>query len=340
MFSTKNVHTAQLSQKAILERVSQYDLWTFYLGHCKINKAFNSPMRKDKRPSAVLYVTPDNRVILKDFGTGEKYDIFKFVQETRSYTYSQTLLAIDSDFNLGMGYKKIQTRKKPKITGITIEHQKDLCQIMIKRAQWKPEHVNYWKEYNISMDTLKRFKVNSLECYWITKKDKVEMYEAKKNPIFCYDFGGQKYKIYKPLDHNFRFMTNADNDTLQGAEQLIESNGLLIITKSLKDVMVLDTLGYNAIAVQSENSLPKQETVQNLKARFDRVLVLFDNDIPGIQGADKFCQLHDLESIMIPRESKTKDIAEFIKLHGVTKAKILLKCLTETELQVTIGKEK
>jgi len=340
MFSTKNVHTDQLSQKAILERVSQYDLWTYYLGHCTLNKAFNSPMRKDKRPSAVLYVTSDNRIIMKDFGTGEKYDIFKFVQETRSYTYGQALLAIDSDFNLGMGYKKVPAKKKPKITGIVVEHQKDLCQIMIKRTQWKPEHVNYWKDYHVSMDTLKRFNVSSLECYWILKKDKVEMYEAKKNPIFCYDFGDQKYKIYKPLDHNFRFMTNADNDVLQGAQQLIDSNGLLIITKSLKDVMVLDTLGYNAIAVQSENSLPKSDTVNALKARFDRCLVLFDNDMAGINGADKFCQLHDLQSIMIPKESKTKDIAEFVKLHGITEAKNLLKCLTETELQVTIGKEK
>lgn len=340
MFGTKNVHTAPLSQKAILDRVSEYDLWTHYLGHCTINKAFNSPLRKDKRPSAVLYVATNGKILLKDFGTGQSYDVFKFLQELKNYSYSEALLTIDGDFSLGMGYKKVITKKKPKITNIVPEYEKNLCHIMIKRGVWKPEHVAYWKEYHITMETLKKFKVHSLECYWVIKNNKAEMYEARKNPIFCYDFGDQKYKIYKPLDHNFRFMTNADNDILQGHDQLAKTGQLLIITKSLKDVMVLDQLGYNAVAVQSENSLPKDLVVNDLKSRFERIIVLFDNDIPGIQGAMKFCKLHDLEGVTIPKESKAKDIAEFTKLHGITEAKHLLKCLTEIEQQATIGKEK
>lgn len=342
MFSTKNVYTAPLSQKAILDKVSEYDLWTYYLGHCTINKAFNSPLRKDKRPSAVLYVASNSKIVMKDFGTGQNYDIFKFLQELRGYTYTEALLTIDGDFNLGMGYKK-PGKKKPKITNTVLEPAKDLCHIMIKRAEWKPEHIQYWKEYSISMETLKRFKVYNLKCYWVIKGSKVEMYEAKKNPIFCYDFGNQRYKIYKPLDHNFRFMTNADNDVLQGADQLDDwdsEESVLIITKSLKDVMVLDTLGYHSVAVQSENSLPLKSTIDYLKVKYDKILVLFDNDSPGIQGADKFCKQHDLKSITIPKESKAKDIAEFTKLHGQIKAKQLLKCLTETEQQAIIGKEK
>jgi DNA primase len=104
--------------------------------------------------------------------------------------------------------------------------------------------------------------------------------------------------------------------------------------------MVLHELGYDSVAVQSEGSIPSKHVTEHLQNRFSDILVLFDNDSAGIQGAEKFCQLHDLQSIMIPKESKAKDIAEFVKLHGVNKAKHLVKCLIETELQVTIGKEK
>ena len=339
MFSTKDVNTQPLSQKAILDRVSEYDLWMFYLGHCTFNKAFKSPVRKDNRPSAVLYVSSAGKILLKDFGTKQVMDIFRYL-EALGYTYKEVLLKIDADFKLGFSNQVYDKKSRPVITNYKPEFKRDMCNIMIKRAPWTESTYGYWKDYSISKSTLERFKVYSLECYWLVKNGKTEIYESKKNPIYCYDFGDQKYKIYKPLDHNFRFMTNADNNILQGINQLAQEDDLLIITKSLKDVMVLSELGYNAVAVQSENSLPERHVIDSLKLRFNVIKVLFDNDPAGIQGSEKICQVHDLQSIMIPKEYKTKDIAEFVKLHGEKQAKTLIKCLTETELQVTIGKEK
>lgn len=339
MFGTKNINTQPLSQKAILDKVSEYDLWMYYLGHCTLNKAFRSPVRKDNRPSAMLYVNPKGRIVMKDFGTKEVYDIFKYL-ETQGYEYKDALLKIDADFKLGFSTQKYSSKPKPVITNYKPEFKRDMCHIMIKRKAWSESALRYWKDYHISKDILTKFNVYSLECYWLIKNNKTEVYTAQTNPIFCYDFGGQKYKIYKPLDHNFRFMTNAESNILQGMDQLAERGELLIITKSLKDVMVLHELGYDSVAVQSEGSIPPKHVTECLQSRFSDILVLFDNDSAGIQGAEKFCQLHDLQSIMIPKESKAKDIAEFVKLHGVNKAKHLVKCLIETELQVTIGKEK
>lgn len=339
MFGTKNINTQPLSQKAILDKVSEYDLWMYYLGHCTLNKAFRSPLRKDTRPSAILYVTTKGKIVMKDFGTKEVLDIFGFM-ERLGYTYKDSLLKIDLDFKLGFSYHRHSPKATPVITNYKPEYKRDTCHIMIKRKPWSGETYNYWKKFAITKAILEKYSVYSLECYWIVKNNSTQQYCATKNPIFCYDFKDLKYKIYKPLDHNFRFVTNADSNILQGYNQLAESGDMLIITKSLKDVMVLDSLGYNSVAVQSENSLPEKYIVDSLKQRFTCIFVLFDNDSAGIEGSDKFCKMHNLHNIVIPKESKTKDISEYIKMYGISKTKNLIECLTETELQVTIGKEK
>lgn len=328
MFSTKNVNTAHLSQKAILELVSDYDLWTYYLGHCTLNKAFNSPIRKDKRPSAVLFLASNNKILLKDFATGETMDVFRYLQEIRGCNYREALLIIDTDFRLKFHSPIYNSKEVPVISNYRPEYKKEHCNIMIKRAPWTVTATNYWKDYHISTSTLEYYKVYNLECYWVVKKDTVQLYEAKKNsPVFCYDFGKQRYKVYKPLEHNFRFMTNADNNVIQGNSQCAWTGDLLIITKALKDVMVLHELGYRSVALQSENMFPDEDTMYGLKARFKKCIVLFDNDAPGIDGAKKFSEMYNLKSVMISKDYKTKDIAEFSKMYGLAETHKLLKSL-------------
>ena len=339
MFSTKNVNTQPLSQKAILDRVSEYDLWVYYLGHCNIGKAFNSPVRKDKRPSAVLFVTSANKILMKDHGTGQVYDIFKFL-EALGYEYKEALLRIDADFRLGFcTSKKPVNTPVPKISDFRPEFKKTFSHIMVKRKKWDKKALEYWKQYEIKSNTLDTFCVTNLECFWVTKDKNIYLYQAK-NPMFCYEFGNQKYKIYRPFESNYRFVTNVDNDLLQGYQQLPSSGPMLIITKALKDVMVLHEMGIQAVAVQSENSLPSETIMDILKARFSDLKVLFDNDSPGITGAGKFCEKYNLSSIIIPRDSGCKDIADYTKSYGIIKAKNLIECLIGTELQATTGKER
>lgn len=339
MFSTKNVNTQPLSQKAILDRVSEFDLWVYYLGHCTLGKAFNSPLRKDKRPSAVLFLASNNKILMKDFATGEVLDIFKFL-EAQGYEYMDVLLKIDSDFRLGFSPSRYQAvQNKPVISDFRPEYKKTFSHIMIKRKEWDKKSLNYWKQYEIDPATLHEFKVSNLECFWVSKDKNIYLYESK-HPMFCYEFGAQKYKIYRPYEANYRFVTNVDNDIMQGMDQLPWVGQTLIITKALKDVMVLHILGLESVAVQGETSFPSERIMDRLKSRFEKILVLFDNDVPGIAGASKFCEKYNLSSIIIPKESDCKDIADYIKTYGLEKAKNLIECLIGTELQATTGKEK
>lgn len=339
MFGTKNVNTEPLSQKAILDKVSEYDLWVYYLGHCNLGKKFRSPIRKDKDPSAALFLSSENKILLKDFGTGEVFNIFKYLQAL-GYSYKDCLLKIDSDFRLGFSTRSYKAAaKKPVISNFKPEYKKTFSNIMIKRKAWDKKSLDYWKQYHIDQSTLTEYQVYNLECFWVSKDKNVYLYNAN-HPTFCYDFGCQKYKIYKPFEKNYRFITNVDNDTMQGMAQLPKTGKKLIITKSLKDVMVLKRLGYTAVAVQAEGIFPNEKIVADLLARFSSVYVLFDNDAAGITGAKKFCEKYNLSSITIPKNSGCKDVADFAKLHGLEKAKNQIQCLIEIELQDTTGKEK
>lgn len=325
MFTTKGIITRALTQQIILTKVSEYDLWRYYLGDVGINKVFKSPLREDKHPSAVLFGADDGKILMKDFGLNEVFTIFNFLKAKFNLNYFQVLDKIDKDFNLQLKHKSASNLEQPLITKINPSLQRQYSKIFIKSKKYTTEELNYWKDYGISEDTLKLYKVYSLKCFWIVKNQDINQYcNNGKDFIFCYDLGNNKFKVYRPLNFNYKFTTNADFNTIQGISQLPESGDLLIITKALKDVMVLHELGYNAVAIQSENTFPSKEVIQELKSRFKKCIVIFDNDKPGQEAALKFKERFKIDFFSL---SKTKDLADYAKKYGKEQLKELLQWL-------------
>ena len=116
---------------------------------------------------------------------------------------------------------------------------------------------------------------------------------------------------------------------LQGLEQLPESGELLIITKSLKDVMVLYKYGYTSVAPQSENATIPKPLMEDLKKRFKHIIVFFDYDNGGIKGAEALCKRYNLNKVFISKHYldiySIKDISDFAKEMSKQKTIELLK---------------
>lgn len=108
---------------------------------------------------------------------------------------------------------------------------------------------------------------------------------------------------------------------LQGANQLPKNGGeYLVITKSLKDCLVLYELGIPAIAPNSEHMFMTDTQFNKLKTKFNNIICVYDNDLPGIQGLNKIHKAHlDLKVAFIPRKYNAKDISDFYKLYGKDK---------------------
>jgi len=77
----------------------------------------------------------------------------------------------------------------------------------------------------------------------------------------------------------------------------------LVITKSLKDVMALYEFGIPAIAPCSENLFVTEAQYSRLKAKFKRIYLLYDNDLPGVSATRKIHkQYPDVKCLLLKRE--------------------------------------
>ena len=136
-------------------------------------------------------------------------------------------------------------------------------------------------------------------------------------------------KIYRPLaDKKEKWYGSTKRIHIFGYKQLPENSDLLIITKSLKDVMCLYSMGYNAISPASEGTLIPSEIITALKKRFKKIIILYDNDEPGKLYTERMNKKYGLDYIFIPEESGEKDISDYISHYNTDKTKELLNRLT------------
>lgn len=64
--------------------------------------------------------------------------------------------------------------------------------------------------------------------------------------------------------------------------------------------------------------------MKSLKKRFKTIIIFYDNDEAGLKGAKLNCKEHNLDSVIIPVESKVKDISDYIKEYGILETKKLI----------------
>ena len=123
------------------------------------------------------------------------------------------------------------------------------------------------------------------------------------------------YKIYQPFEDKLKkWINNANYSVHQGYTQLPKSGELLIITKSLKDVMSLhDVVGVSAIGLQSESVMMKDSVMDEYKSRFKKVVCLFDNDDAGTKLAKEFSKRYGVPYFFVLPIAKSKDFSDFVK---------------------------
>ena len=97
--------------------------------------------------------------------------------------------------------------------------------------------------------------------------------------------------------------------------------------------MVLHGLGYDAIALQSDNDHLYKSIYTNLSERFKRLVIFFDCDRPGLESAIKLSEKYNLGMINIDSSNwdlyKVKDISDYIKVFGKDSASELMSSLLQ-----------
>lgn len=307
MYDKEKAKLSDITLDWILSRVTEYDIYAHYLGQFKVGMIYNSPFRKDKNPSfGIFYSKRTKQLLFKDHGTGDCGNVIKFVSLYTGITnYNDILLDIVNKLKITSDTKLVSSKQYIASTETVIG---------VVRQDFTAEDINYWSQFNICINTLKKFNVNSIKYYLCNGI--VKGIYKKENPMYAYKVYNN-FKIYRPLaDKYTKWRNNLGQYDIQGFKQLPKTDNLLIITKSLKDVMCLYEMGISAISPASESTFIPDDVLDNLKKRFKHILICFDRDTSGIKYLRKISLKTGLKPLLVHKKWKAKDISDAVKLNG------------------------
>ena len=305
-----------MSLKDLLDKLDDYDIYSYYVGQFKIGKLFNSPLRSDdKNPSFAIFKGVNGKLFFKDHGSGEGGNAIKFVKlykgiQTRD-ELERELLRIVRKMNPNSG-NAIRTYSYSVDSGPT--------DIGIVRQPFTDVDKQYWKQFHISIDTLKKFQVFSIKYFLCNRVVRGTYKET--SPMYAYKVD-DKFKIYRPLASKYtKWRTNLTNRNVQGLSELpVEGGNLLIITKSLKDVMCLYEMGFNAIAASSETTFIPDDILDSLRHKWKNVIMLYDRDKTGMLESRKYSKQYKLDALFVHKRFKAKDISDAVKDNSYNEVK-------------------
>jgi len=308
-----------ITKEELLKKYSDYDIFRYYLGDFELGDTYHSPLRHDDSiPSFnIFYSKQYGCLLFKDFA-GRRGDCIRFVQYLLGLkSYNETIQKIDFDLSSSIPRKKEVNPKQ-------YHAEKASSHIEIVARNWKNADFEYWSSYGITLPTLTKYNVSPIVGYYIN-----DFYIETKGLTFAYiEHKDNKYtyKIYRPYaSKTNKWRTNHPFGVHQGYTQLPESGDLLIITKSLKDVMsIWEITNISSIGIQAESTFIKQTVIEEYKKRFKKVITLFDNDRQGIMQSENYKKMYDISFIYIPIEYGSKDFSDLVKNYGKTFATDIL----------------
>lgn len=318
MISTKNLITD-------LNQIPREWVFEYYLNlkeklsgqDVKILSIFNA---RDKVPSMFIYYDVVSKSYkYKDFSSGNQGDSIELVKALFNMpTRGHATYKILNDYQI---YIKNNT-----VAVVDIFYHDKYKVVDYEMRHWTNFDQTYWMAYKIGSKMLDRYNVIPLSFFTMSKLglDGVEIsYTFKKSYVYGYFRNdGSLYKIYMPKNTDKKFI-KVEN-YIQGIDQLKYDCKYLLITSSLKDLMAFNKLGISnieAIAPDSENTMIGEKAIGELKPHYEKIVVLFDNDDPGIKAAQRYKDKYGFNTILLPME---KDLSDSVKVHGIDKVREVL----------------
>jgi hypothetical protein len=301
------------SLEYINSKLTQREILEHYIGQ-SIDKTIRSPFREDRKPTITFKEYANGKVLWTDWSTGEMGDAFNWICKLYNISFKEAIRSVYRDLIEGKGYNTI-IEKKP-----FYEPKMRLKKEFIVEVQdFRIKDLAYWNTYGISKDTLFKYNVFSVRKFTIPKEESDIVFNYGFNdPMFGYRFyynTEEYWKIYRPLS-NRRFFYNGTVSIMEGYDQLPLFGDRLIITKSLKDVMLLHELGYDAISLQGESNPITEINYDTITDRFKDIIVFYDNDEPGIKNTTRMVNSYNFKSILVPTGIDCKDISDVYKTYG------------------------
>jgi len=316
-----DIDSLGLNKDYILNKVSEYQIFSFYCKNFKeINKPFLSEFYADSKPDCRIFISTTG-LMYKDFGEPHHYfNCFGYVMQKFSCTYIEALKIIANDFGIIKMIKDFKVTPSANYVGLPDKQFGNSKTILkVKFRDWYPKIDTYFYDYYIAQKTLDLYLVKAISHYWLNKKYLDELflaYDYTKNvfdPAYSYEEGEDFRKILRPYNKEYKWVSNVPRRYYQGYKQLDNFADILLITSSLKDVMVWKTFGINAICPTGESTFLTDNAFELLKYRFKNIFINFDSDKDGRIYSKKYSEQFNLKEVFIP---DYKDISDYIYFRG------------------------
>ncbi|MCQ4139551.1 toprim domain-containing protein [Chryseobacterium sp. EO14] len=316
------------------------DIFKHYLpGDWRVGRNFKNPFYDDTKASCNIYFDRRSSMYrMKDFGNPHyDGDCFSIVGKIKNLDctkdFAEILKQINEEMNLDLknGYLQSQNRNSSAVkiesrNENTIKEQSYVAKsYTVFERSFTVKEIKFWKQYGITHEILKLYKVISLDEFSSENKDlkPFTMYSSEQEPIFGY-FGKKYIKIYRPFSQiRFLYGGNLPESYCFGLEQLPAKGNTLFITGGEKDVLSLASKGFHAICFNSETSLIPESLIKKLSYRFKHILILYDVDKTGLEASLKHQRQlsgYGVNRLVLPLSGakEEKDISDFFRM-GNTK---------------------
>ena len=270
-----------ITKDFILSKVNQESIMHYYTGNDVTSKKLvTSCLRSDNHVTVGYYKSGSGTLYMHDFATNEHLDCWNVVMKMFNISYYDALKKIATDFGL-IDNKKVKTKKIKLVESLK---EKESCKIQVQIKDYTDKELEWWNQFGISKKLLKKYHIYSLKHIFLNGE--LKFTSSENTPIYGYYFGKdkngeEKWKCYFPMRTEFRFLNNLSKKVLQGYHQLPKTGDLLVITKSMKDVVAMYGFGIAAVSPNSETLFIDDKKLEEFKNRFKRILVLYDSDKAG-----------------------------------------------------------
>jgi len=284
----------RIQWKLLLENVNQEEVFQSVLGYYpNLHQKFKSPFRSDKNPGCRFEWKNGYLCLIENTRyKGRLYwNIIHTIMELKNLNFSETLEYI----------------AKGRFEGVNIPIQKTSLHIRFTTQEWTKDNL-FFLDPNI----LKRENIFLVKDYWWGRSGNWKKNKWGTELCIAYYFPETEHtKLYFPNNPpEQKWFANINSNDIFGLDSLNQEGDLLIITKSQKDRVTLKYhYGYeNVIALQNEGCYIPINIVNDLKNRFKRIIIIFDNDPTGYDNAQHLSNLYNIEYKII--ESEYKDSYE------------------------------
>lgn len=301
----------------IKSKVTDIEILSFYFNINKVPTLISSPLRQDKKPSLGFYTIDGKTILYTDFSTLEKGNIFTLLSKYWKCSYKNTLLKIYKDIpNIKKIYANTSMSNSCIAKNVVIK--KKSTNLKCKIREWQTYDIEYWKEYGISLEWLKYAGIYPISHFFLIKEDKEYVFKADKLAYIYTENKENNFqiKLYQPLNkNNFKWLSKFDKSVISLWTKIPKTNDILCICSSVKDALCLwSNTGIPCIAPQGEGYSLSETAIKELKNRFKKIYILYDNDKAGIEDAIKLSKITGFTNIVLPQFKGGKDVSDLYKV--------------------------